>query len=51
MIPETTGRVNRNTAETLNEAIRRQTEQSIAYHAAGGPEVIERRSGKGSGRR
>lgn len=43
MIPSTTDRVPRHTAEHINEEIRRQAERDIAQAAAGGPEAIERR--------
>jgi hypothetical protein len=43
MIPETTSRVSRNTAESVNAAIRRQIEESVFYHASAGPEAIGRR--------
>jgi hypothetical protein len=35
--------VSRNTAERVNEQIRRRTEESVARCARGGPEAIERR--------
>lgn len=43
MIPSTALRVPQNTAEPINEEIRRRTEESIARHAAAGPEAIGRR--------
>ncbi len=43
MIPATTTRVAENTAEELNERIRRQTEENVARVAAGGPAAIDRR--------
>jgi hypothetical protein len=43
MLASTANRVMRRTTERANELIRRQTEQSIAWHAAAGPEAIERR--------
>jgi hypothetical protein len=43
MIPSTAGRVARNTADEVNERIRRQTEENIACCAAAGREVIDRR--------
>jgi hypothetical protein len=43
MIPATTRRVAANTPERYNEAIRRQTEASVARYAAAGPAALERR--------
>jgi hypothetical protein len=43
MLASTVNRVARRTTERANELIRRQTEQSIAWHAAAGPEAVERR--------
>lgn len=43
MIPKTTSRVAHNTAEHVNERIRRQTEGNIARAAIAGPEAINRR--------
>jgi hypothetical protein len=43
MIPATTDRVTRNTAEHINERIRQQIEANIAYTAAAGPEAMNRR--------
>lgn len=43
MIPSTATRVPANTADEVNAAIRRQTEESIARCAAGGREAIDRR--------
>lgn len=43
MIPATAQRVPENTAEHVNEEIRRRTEESIARTAAAGPEAIDRR--------
>ena len=43
MIPETTKRVEQNTSDSINEAIRRETERTIARYARGGPAGIERR--------
>lgn len=46
MLPSTTGRVPRHTDDEINQRILRRTEESIAYHAAAGPEAIERRLGE-----
>ncbi len=43
MLPSTVGRVPQNTAESVNEQIRRQTEEGVRRAAAGGPQAIERR--------
>ncbi len=43
MLPATTARVAENTAEAINERIRRETEQSVAHHQALGPAAVERR--------
>src|SRR5438067_12444824 len=43
MIPSTVERVPLNTAEHLNEAIRRRTEANVARHATAGPAAIDRR--------
>lgn len=43
MIPSTTHRVPENTAEHVNEEIRRRTEENIARYAAAGREAIDRR--------
>lgn len=43
MLHATTARVPLHTPQRYNEAIRRQTEQSIARAAADGPEAIDRR--------
>jgi hypothetical protein len=43
MIPETTTRVARNTAEHINEQNRRQTEENVSRTAAAGPDAINRR--------
>ena len=43
MLPSTTNRVPQNTAESVNECIRRRSEESVARCAAGGPAAIERR--------
>ena len=43
MIPATTQRVAQNTAEHVNENIRRQTEKNITRYANAGPAAIERR--------
>src|SRR5690606_20050243 len=43
MIPATTARVREHTDENINEWIDRQTEESVMYYAAAGPEAIERR--------
>ena len=43
MIPSTTVCVHENTADWVNDEIRRRTEESIAWHAAAGPEAIDRR--------
>ena len=43
MIPPTAQRVPENTAEHVNEEIRRRAEQSIARCAAAGPQAIDRR--------
>jgi hypothetical protein len=43
MLPSTANRVPQQSSTRLNEAIRRQTEENVAYWAAQGPEAIERR--------
>ena len=43
MFPSTTNRVACNTAESVNERIRRQTEANVAHYAAAGPDAIDRR--------
>ena len=43
MISDTTSRVSEMTAETVNTAIRRRTEESVYHYASAGPEAIERR--------
>jgi hypothetical protein len=43
MLPSTTGRVPINTAESINERIRRETEANIARVADEGPAAIDRR--------
>jgi hypothetical protein len=43
MFPSTVARVPEHTAENKNQAIRRQTRESLAHYAAAGPEVIDRR--------
>jgi hypothetical protein len=43
MLPATTTRVTDNTADAINEAIRRQTEASITRCAMAGPAAIDRR--------
>ncbi len=43
MIPSTVDRVPQNTAESVNEMIRQQTDQSIARHRAAGAAAIKRR--------
>ncbi|MEN6452262.1 MAG: YgaP-like transmembrane domain [Thermoguttaceae bacterium] len=43
MIPSTTERVTRHTAECVNERIRETTEKRVVCSAAGGTEAIDRR--------
>jgi hypothetical protein len=43
MLPSTTNRVAVNTADDINERIRRQTEANVARYAAQGPHAIDRR--------
>jgi hypothetical protein len=43
MLPDTTTRVTRNTAERINEQIRRETEARVAHTAAAGPAAIGQR--------
>jgi len=43
MLPATASRVSENTAESINERIRRQTEQNVARCAAAGSGAIARR--------
>jgi len=43
MLPSTVSRVPHQTAEHVNEQIRRQTEQNVAHIAAQGPGAIDRR--------
>jgi hypothetical protein len=42
-IPETTTRVRKNTAEQVNESIRRQVEENVPCYASAGPQAIQRR--------
>ena len=42
-MPSTTSRVTRNTAEHINEQIRRETEERVARFAAAGSEAIDQR--------
>ena len=41
MIPDTRSRVSEMTAESVNTAIRRRTEESVSHYASAGPEAIE----------
>jgi hypothetical protein len=41
IIPQTTTRVNDNTADRVNDAIRRQTEESVSHYASAGHKAIE----------
>ena len=43
MMPSTTNRVTRHTAEHINAQIRRETEARVARFATAGPEAIDRR--------
>jgi hypothetical protein len=43
MFPATTRRVAEQTADSINESIRRKTDENIAHYAAGGPDAISRR--------
>jgi hypothetical protein len=43
VLPSTTERVPQHTSDSVNEAIRRQTEENIARYAQAGPEAIDRR--------
>ena len=43
MLPATSERVPRHTADAVNERIQLRTEEAVARCAAGGPEAIERR--------
>jgi hypothetical protein len=43
MLPSTTDRVSSNTADHVNEEIRRRTEENVARFARAGPEAIARR--------
>jgi hypothetical protein len=43
MLPATVDRVSANTADEINENIRRQTEANVARYAAQGPQAIDRR--------
>ncbi len=43
MLPATVERVSRNTSDTINEQIRRQTEANVAGVASAGPQAIDRR--------
>jgi hypothetical protein len=43
MFPATTRRVAEQTAGSINESIRRKTDENIARYAAGGPQAISRR--------
>jgi hypothetical protein len=43
MLPATSERVSRNTADCINERIRRETEQNVARYASAGPQAIDRR--------
>lgn len=43
MLPATADRVSRNTAERVNECIRRQIEENVAHYAAAGPAAIDQR--------
>jgi hypothetical protein len=43
MIPSTVDRVPLNTAESVNEEIRRRTDESVAHHKAAGSAAIRRR--------
>jgi hypothetical protein len=43
MLPATTSRVAEQTADHINEAIRRKTEENVAHYAARGREAIDRR--------
>lgn len=43
MLPDTVDRVTDNTAEEINERIRRQTDERVARISAAGPQAIENR--------
>ena len=43
MLPPTADRVAENTAESVNEQIRRETEENLRCAEAGGPQAIDRR--------
>lgn len=43
MFPATANRVPENTAEHVNESIRRQTEENVRKYASEGPSAVERR--------
>ena len=43
MIPSTTERVPRQTADSVNEEIRRQTEENVSCYASVGPSAMDRR--------
>ena len=43
MLPDTADRVTDNTAEEINERIRRQTDERVARISAAGPQAIENR--------
>ena len=43
MLPSTLTRVPQNTAESVNECIRRRTRENVARYSAAGPDAVERR--------
>lgn len=43
MLPHTTGRVTRATADEINDRIARETRESVAHYSARGPASIQRR--------
>jgi hypothetical protein len=43
MLPDTANRVPENTAEHVNECIRRKTEENVRRYASEGPNAVERR--------
>ena len=43
MLPTTAERVSENTADTINERIRRRTEANVACYASAGPQAIDHR--------
>jgi hypothetical protein len=43
MLPATTERVSKNTADTINKQIRHRTEANVAHYASGGPGAIDHR--------